>query len=213
MEVDITAQVHKARSMPELKEHLAALKTSIDHGRTEGLRAYFDHIRARYLAADAPETVIAGEMCLGSPIPRSIDLDALFAAVPDFRLIHLVRNPVESFPSFVVRHEMDSDPVKIAGSWLTLNAQVRVFFEQRPELQDQYLMVRYEDLMQNPQEELARVFAFSGLPPQPDVLANQAERWGRNTRPEVGAETRALIESIAAQELQRYGYPLHQKVS
>ncbi len=213
MEVDITAQVHKARSMPDLKEHLVALKGSIDHGRIEGLRAYFHRIRQHYLATDAPETVIAGEMCLGSPIPRAIDLTALFEAVPDFRLLHLVRNPVHSFPSFAVRHEMDGDPVKVAGSWLTLNAQIRVFFEQHPDLRQQYLMVRYEDLIQQPEAELARIFAFAGLPNASEVIANQGERWGRNTRPEVSPQLRTLIETIAGPELQRHGYALSAQVS
>jgi len=206
MEVDITAQVHKARSLPELKPHLAALKSSIDNGRITGLRDYFTYIRNNYLTEENPETHILGEMCLGSPIPRAIDLDALYKAVPDFKVIHLVRSPLESFPSFTVRHEMDSDPIKIAGSWLTLNAHVRTFFDQRPELGNQYLRIRYEDLTQNTEAIMHDVCEFMGIPFDPVMTEHIKQRWVRSTRPETPEDIRALMAQIASSELTTLGY-------
>ena len=206
MEMDITAQVHKARSLPDLKQHLIALKMSIDRGRIQGLKEYFDYIQSNYLPEESDQTLIMGEMCLGSPIPRAMDLDALFQAHPDFKLIHLVRSPLESFPSFAVRHEMDSDPVKIAGSWLTLNAHIRTYFEHHPEKKAQCLMVRYEDLMLDPRPVMDQVCAFLGITYREEMLGNLGQRWGRNTKPEYPDELFQLMQNIAASELEQYNY-------
>ncbi|MEM7369275.1 MAG: sulfotransferase [Bacteroidota bacterium] len=206
MEMDITAQVHKARSLPDLKQHLIALKNSIDHGRIQGLAKYFAHIQTHYLEEGSAQTHLVGEMCLGSPIPRAIDLEALYTAHPSYRLIHLVRSPLDSYPSFAVRHEMDSDPVKIAGSWLTLNAHIRTFFETHPEKQHLCLTVRYEDLMQEPEPIARNVCEFLELEFHPDMLAKLGQRWGRNTKPEYPAEMYELMKQVASSELEKYGY-------
>ncbi|MCB0837126.1 MAG: sulfotransferase [Bacteroidetes bacterium] len=211
MELDITAQVHKARSLPELEKHLKALKTSIDDGRVEGLRKYFQYIQDHYLTSKDPETHLVGEMCLGSPIPRSLDLEALYRGFPEIKLIHLVRNPVDSFNSFTVRHEMDSDPVKIAGSWLTLNAQIRTFFEARPEFKDRCLIVKYEDLLEKPEEILPEVCAFMGLDYEPEMLASVERRWGRNTKSACPEDAQKLIEFVAGPELKSYGYLVNEE--
>lgn len=206
MEMDITAQVHKARSLPELKQHLAALKNSIDSGRIKGLTDYFDYIQANYVPVDSQTTHLVGEMCLGSPIPRAIDLEALYQAHPDYKILHLVRSPLDSYPSFAVRHEMDSDPIKIAGSWLTLNAHIRTFFEAHPDKQHLCLTVRYEDLMQDPKPVVDQVCEFLEVEYHPDMLANLGQRWGRNTKPEYPAERYEMMKQVASSELLRYGY-------
>ncbi|MDP5169151.1 MAG: sulfotransferase [Bacteroidia bacterium] len=206
LELDITAQVHKARSMPDLKEHLAALKESVDAGRIAGLKHYFDHIKREYKQDGASPSHILGEMCLGSPIPRAIDLDAIFKAQPDFKIIHLVRSPLESFLSFSVRHEMDSDPIKIAGSWLTLNAHVRTFFEDHPEFADQCLTLKYEDLMTDLEGEVKRVCAFIDIPFYSELVTKQEQRWGRNTSTDVPQPIQDKMKAVAASELLRYGY-------
>jgi len=206
MELDITAQVHKARSMPDLKKHLAALKGSIDAGRTEGLRSYFQSIQDAYLEKDASETHIVGEMCLGSPIPRDLDLIALFKAWPEFKLIHLVRSPLESFQSFAVRHEMDSDPIKVGGSWLTLNAGIEAFFEDHPQFANQYHMVKYEDLLDKAESTMEKVCEFADLDMDEAIFSQMKQRWGRNTKPETPEAISRHIRRIAEPGLKRYGY-------
>lgn len=206
LELDITAQVHKARSLPELSEHLVALKKSVDAGRVEGLKVYFDHIRENYLDSDSQETHILGEMCLGSPIPRAIDLDAIFKAAPDMKIIHLVRSPLESFLSFSVRHEMDSDPIKIAGSWITLNAHIRTFFEENPQLKDQLLLVKYEELLTDLEGQVKRVCEFVGIPFREEMVTSQEQRWGRNTSTSVPQDIQNIMKPIIASELEQYGY-------
>lgn len=206
LELDITAQVHKARSLPELSEHLVALKESVDAGRIAGLKHYFDHIEQEYLKGDDSQTHILGEMCLGSPIPRAIDLEAIFKAKPDFKIIHLVRSPLESFLSFSARHEMDSDPIKIAGSWVTLNAHIRTFFESHPEFQAQCLVVKYENLLIDLEGEVKKVCDFMEIPYDHTLITSQEQRWGRNSSTDVPVDTQAMMRGIASPELDRYGY-------
>lgn len=208
LDLDITAQVHKARSMPDLKGHLAALQQSTDHGRVQGLKYYFDYIRETYPTEHPDAKVILGEMCMGSPIPREADLDALFKACPDFKLIHLVRSPAESYLSFANRHEMDSNPAKVAGSWIMLNSMVRTYMEKHPELKDQFLLVRYEELMQEPHRLAAEVATFLGLEFEESMVATLGERWGRNTSSKVPEAIQQTILEIASGELSKFGYAL-----
>ncbi|MDW3651062.1 MAG: sulfotransferase [Bacteroidia bacterium] len=206
MELDITAQVHKARSLPELKKHLAALKGSIDAGRVEGLRSYFQSIADNYLEEGGEKSHIVGEMCLGSPIPRALEVEALFKAWPNFKLIHLVRSPLESFQSFAVRHEMDSDPIKVGGSWLSLNAGIQAFFENNPQYAKQYHMVKYEDLLTNADETIEKVCEFTELEVDQSLFSNMKQRWGRNTKPETPASISNQIKMVAETGLKHYGY-------
>ncbi len=204
--LDITAQVHKARSMPDLKDHLKALKESTDHGRVEGLKHYFNSISENYLNSSDQETHILGEICMGSPIPKDPDLEAIYKAFPDFKTIHLIRNPIDSFKSFKVRHEMDDDASKVAGSWLALNARVRRFFEVHPQYSKQYLPVRYEDLIHQPEATIKKVCEFLGLDFEEELLSSFQERWGKGTVATISDQDKESIESIAASELKRYNY-------
>lgn len=204
LDLDITAQVHKARSMPDLKLHLNALHTSTEYGRQEGMRKYFEIVRETYGEYEGDFTHVIGEMCLGSPIPRHLNLETLYAACPDFKLVHLVRSPLESFQSFAVRHELDSDPVKVAGSWLTLNAKIRAFFELHPEFAHNYHRVLYEDLVKDPEPHVRSICDFYGIEFEPEMTAHLSERWGRNTKPETPEAYTKLMKQVAQSELEVY---------
>lgn len=206
LELDITAQVHKARSLPELSQHLIALKESTDFGRIQGLKNYFEQIQNKYELDANSKTHVLGEVCMGSPIPKHPDMDSLYKAFPNFKTIHLVRNPIESFMSFKVRHEMDDDAAKVAGSWLSLNARLRRFFEVNPQFQDNYLLVKYEDLTANPEQEVRKICQFLGLQYEESMVSSIGERWGKGTKPQISKEEKETIEQIAFTELKRYNY-------
>ncbi len=199
LELDNTTQVHKTRSLKELNPHLQALVASIDAGRIAGLRAYIDD----YVRAQSGGTIV-GELCMGTPLPRVPDLAAAYAACPDLRIIHLVRDPVDAFPSFATRHELDGDPVKVAGSWLTANARVRTWLAANAP--DQHCAVRYEDLVADPRAAIAPVCELLGLSVADEMFANVEQRWGKSTAPDIDGDTTALIRSVAASELAQYGY-------
>ncbi len=206
LDLDITAQVHKARSLPELKLHLNALQASTDFGRYQGLRQYFKQIENTYIPKEKEYTHILGEVCLGSPIPKYADLETVYRARPDFKTIHLVRNPVDSFHSFTARHELDDDPVKIAGSWLALNAGIRKFFELNDQFANNYLLVKYEDLIQNTKSEVIRICNFLEIDFEESMVSSVEERWGRSTKPSTSERDRNTIQEIAFSELKKYGY-------
>lgn len=203
--VDLTAQVHKARSLPELSVQLEGLKESVDFGRTQGLRRFFQHARERYLAG-TDKTHIVGEMCLGSPEPRPLDVGSLYAACPDFRLIHLIRNPITAYPSFASRHEMDGDAARIAGSWLTLNGAIRTFFDESPDFADRYLRVRYEDLLDDTESTVEQTCDFLGLSFQTEMLDTLDRRWGRNTDSATPEAATRIITQVAGREMATHGY-------
>lgn len=206
LELDITAQVHKARSLPELKQHLAVLKDSTDIGRIAGLKHYFNTISKDYIGPSDKETHILGEICMGSPIPKDTDMDAIYKAFPEFKTIHLVRNPIHSFKSFTTRHEMDDDAAKVAGSWLALNARLRRFFEVNPKFAGQYHLVRYEDLLENPESEVKKICEFMNLDFESKMLDSLDLRWGKKTIPEISEVDKETIEGIAETELKKYNY-------
>lgn len=210
LDLDITSQVHKARSLPEWEKELDALKASTDHGRLEGLKKYFEMMKAAYKEEGEkgrPSHVI-GEMCLGSPEPRPLDLELLFASCPEFKLIHLVRDPRSNFNSFFTRYEIDGDPVRIAGSWLSLNAGIRKFFEKRPQFRDQYVLVKYEDLMEDPVGTVRSVCENLGLSFEEGMTSDLEERWGKrsNMNKEVPSEVVDTMEELIGDELRRFGY-------
>lgn len=206
LDMDITAQVHKARSLPELKSHLNALKVSTDFGRIQGIKSYFEQIYTTYFDEKKEKTHIIGEMCMGSPIPKYFDVEGVFKAFPNFKLIHLVRNPVSSFNSFKVRHELDDDPVKVAGSWLALNAKIRTFFEINVHLKDQYLIVRYEDLLSDTEREVSKICSFLQLDYEEKMVSEIKERWGKGTSLKVSKQDKKLIKEVAFSELKNYNY-------
>jgi hypothetical protein len=206
LELDITAQVHKARSLPELSQHLKALKESTDYGRVQGLKNYFNQIQNSYELDDPLQTHVLGEVCMGSPIPKHPDMDSIYKAFPNFKTIHLVRNPIESFMSFKVRHEMDDDAAKVAGSWLSLNSRLRRFFEINTQYQKNYLLVRYEDLLETPEKEIRRICEFLNLPFENELMSSFTERWGKGTKPSISEIEKETIEQIAYSELKRYNY-------
>ncbi|MBL6962978.1 MAG: sulfotransferase [Bacteroidetes bacterium] len=206
MSQDNTSQVHKARSLPELNLHLEALISSIDNGRKKGLTDYFSFIQNKYLESVDSKNIILGEICMGSPIPRPVDINLLFKVKPDFKLIHLVRNPVDCFPSFASRHEMDGDAVKIAGSWVTLNSIIRIYFEKNKDLAKQFLLIRYEDLTNNTKNELIKMCKFLQIDFEDNMLDTVNQIWGKSTKSKCGRDKIEVIKSIASNELSYYNY-------
>lgn len=206
LDSDNTTQVHKTRSLPHLAPHLQALISATEIGRRAGLTEYLKAARLGFSATTSGLDWVVGELCMGTPVPRIPDLQALFESCPDLMLIHLVRNPVGCYPSFASRFELDGDPVKVAGSWVTAMACVRTFFERRPDLSHQHRMIRYEDLVSDPKEVLGEVCGFLGLQRDDSMLEDRDKRWGKSTSPDVTTEDRDAILEVASSEMERYGY-------
>lgn len=205
LELDNTTQVHKARSLPEFGPQLRALVSSTDKGRRTGLTEYLSAAQRGFDGADDGKPRVIGELCMGTPVPRMPDLAAIYDAWPDIKLIHLVRSPIACYSSFAVRHELDGDPIRIAGSWVTAAAYMRSFHARRSELARSYLEVRYEDLVASTRETLERVCEFLGLSFDSAMLGSE-HRWGRSTEETILQEVESAILSVAGPELRMHGY-------
>lgn len=200
---DLTAQVHKARSLPELKFHLDNLYESTKIGRVAGLRNYYRNFQTKN---NELRNLVLGESCLGSPNPRHIDLESIYEAYPNMKMIHLIRNPIDSFSSFESRHEMDGDPAKIAGSWVALNSKIRLFFNES--FSNQYLLVRYEDLLFKADNQVKKICDFLEIDFDPAMTNSLDERWGRKSEKIISERQKQIIYSVAGSEMKNYSYNL-----
>ena len=172
--------------------------------------------------------VRAGKPVWGDKTPNyTHSADILARLFPDARFIHLVRD-VRAVASAMKRVEWGTDDVEtLAIKWTlaTLSAD-RVGHV----LADRYLRVRYEELISDPADALARMCAHLGLPFDAAMLEfhrtsnkhtpDKSKVWHQNSMraPNVAkiAEWRSalspaeisLIEGRAAPALDRFGYDM-----
>ncbi|MFP4475808.1 MAG: sulfotransferase domain-containing protein [Desulfatibacillaceae bacterium] len=83
----------------------------------------------------------------------------------DVKVIHVIRNPVSFAVSTVERSKIPGGYKKTFLTWarehLKIAAYTRLFLPRKNRL-----LVRFEDLFENPERELARIQEFMGLPPE-----------------------------------------------
>lgn len=122
----------------------------------------------RYFAEKTPDNLLA--------------FYTLFELFPEARFVHVVRNPLDVVTSYLkVGRRGDKDPVQFpqfhsayfaARTWVrkvsTVWANKDRFCD--PAFQKNYLEIRYEDLVQRPEEETARLCAWLGVPFEPEQL-------------------------------------------
>jgi hypothetical protein len=95
--------------------------------------------------------------------------DRVFAEFPNARIIHMVRDPRDRYASVRARNGQDLSRVGAAtGRWL---ASARAGRRNQARHPDRYLIVRYEDLVQAPDQTMRRVCAAVGLEYSPELLA------------------------------------------
>jgi Sulfotransferase family len=132
-------------------------------------------------------------------------LDALFAVLPDARIVMTHRDPVQTVPSFAsmiralyVLGSDSVDPLEIAAHWggKWARALERAIAE-RAKREDRFLDIHYADLVADPMGELRRIYAHAGLALTAEAEA-QMQRWAveneRDRRP------------VHAYTLEEFGY-------
>lgn len=173
LNLDRTSQVHKSRSLPELKAEFELVKSSVDHARQEGIRNYFE----QKLNATEPNKVCIGALSPGAPEPLTPDMETIHKAFPEIKIIHLVRNPIDCYLSMKSREEMDGDRFKIGPLWSGFNASIRNFGSQHP---DNYYLLKYEDLKSSTGEELKKICDWIGLDYEENMLDSAKNYHGKN---------------------------------
>ncbi|HMI92242.1 MAG TPA: sulfotransferase [Polyangiales bacterium] len=110
-------------------------------------------------------------------------LHALFGArlaqlFPDARFVHLSRDHRDNVRSFRSAAFDLGHPGALAYRWRRYNQEILSLAERAP---GRVLSLRFEDVLQRPQHELARICAFLELEPHPAML--DARRSGPRLRP------------------------------
>jgi hypothetical protein len=144
--------------------------------------------------------------------------EALCEWYPGATIIHLVRDPRDVVASLLCLKWADQNVLGNARLWLRCNLAARRSLH-RP----QYLLVRYEQLVTQPQQELRRICGFAGeeysdamLVPNHDPTADRpwfqraeepvtTERLGK-WRSQLTADQVALIEWLVKPHMQTFGY-------
>jgi len=184
----------------------------------------------RHLAA------VAGNSIALEQTPRNIFYaEHLLALYPEARIVHIVRDPravlasqrnrwrmrqlgAAHIPVFeMLRNWVNYHPITMSKLWNEANQ--RALSLQR---QKRFLLVRFEDLVENPQAETRRICSFLGITFEPTML--NIPRWGSSNiahstrqrgisrevkdlwRECLPAADRSLCEQLTASTMQRFGY-------
>jgi hypothetical protein len=151
---------------------------------------------------------------------------ALFGEFPDARVIHMVRDPRDRYASIANRYDEPSKGIPSAtGRWL---ASVRAGEENLERFPDRYLLVRFEDLLEDPEAVTSRLCAFIGEPFEPEMMqmSGAPEHETGNSsfgdiapksistapigryRTALGPTDVAFIQTVASRPMRRLGYSL-----
>lgn len=144
-------------------------------------------------------------------------LDLVWSVWPDARVIHIVRDPRDQVQS--AYKAWRKDRVRGASRWAEGIAGALSACRNRP---DQVHVLRYEDLVESPEQSLKKVCAFLGLefdaamcqltrPSEQlgdaagctQILAENVEKWRRTLSPLL----QDRIQALCAEGLREFGYP------
>lgn len=161
-----------------------------------------------------------GKQRWGEKTPdHALFAEELLEWYPDAVVIHLLRDPRDVVASLL---DMPSFPNSIAGNanlWLTFNRAAR-----RAHHHPGYFLLRYKDLVSEPEREMHRLCEFLGeayseemMMPKPDPTADRP--WFQRAERPVTTERidswrsrlrepqAALVEWFLGEEMERFGYP------
>jgi hypothetical protein len=153
-----------------IRDHVAHLPDG-EHDYLRALRAYLDVIHAGLLAT-------AGKQVFVDKTPRNLFyIDFIKKLYPETRLIVLTRHPLAVAVSFLEHARKTGTPEDVLEdqvlSLLTAAVQhIAACLRDRPL---PLVHVRYDELVANPEAELARITSFLGLPFEPAMLRYAAD--------------------------------------
>jgi hypothetical protein len=99
---------------------------------------------------------------------------AIWSLFPDALIVHVVRNPIESVASTAAKLALYRDPAAVARGWREFTVANMKTGAQKGS--SHYLRIRYEDLTEDPEIVLARVFAFVGEEFDPTITTDVSRR-------------------------------------
>lgn len=201
---------------PTLEATLAAIRRPGFHGIVEALLESW--------------TASRGKRRWGEKTPHhTFCWRLILEGFPDLKVVHLVRDGRDVALSFRAAPFGPKHVYQAAQHWVRYVTSAE---EAGAALGDRaFLLVRYEDLVDGPEEELRRICAFLGEDYDPRMLnyhggpvvyptdARNSQNLGRpiladtrgRWRSGLSAREQRIFEAVAAEQLERYGYPVVQR--
>jgi len=177
----------------------SALRTFLQ-GLPEGEEAYFEGIRRMfgYLYGRALEE--SGKQYFLDKTPRYyLILRELYRAFPEAHYIILFRNPAAVLCS-VINTWIGTNLFTLYHHGHDLIVAPRLLLEGQALLGDQAMVIRYEDLVQNPQDEVRSLCAQLELDPVPDIVeygVGDVPDWDLGDQREIYHHVRPMAENAA----------------
>jgi len=160
---------------------------------------------------------------------HELHADLIYSLWPEAKCIQLIRDPRDTFASYRRKHT-DWRPETMALSWG--RSTHHALRNSRRFGEDRYLVLRYEDLVENVRGTIARVREFLGLEDDPILYqpTRAGKPWGGNSmfdetfqgvsRRPIGRFRSALssseikvLEAALRGEMERFGYPRESSLS
>lgn len=127
--------------------------------------------------------------------PQNERYAARFAPLGRARFIQLVRDPRATFASLAqIYRSGESEPCDAAEHARAIGRSLRLAIVNARRLADRYLVVRYEDLIARPAEEIERVRRFLDIPADPTLLVPTAGGQAVRANSSFGAGAAGAIE-------------------
>jgi len=134
--------------------------------------------------------------------------DPIFAAFPNAKMIHMIRDPRDRDTAVksITQHRRGKTGWSTA-CWLY---SVGLAWRNQKRYPHNYLVVRYESLLAQPEETLCQVCAFLGEPFMPEMLAvlAEADTAVSPTTPSLTKQEIAFTQSVARRHMLAFGYRL-----
>ncbi len=134
--------------------------------------------------------------------------DPIFAAFPQAKMIHMIRDPRDRNTAVksITQHRRGKTGWSTA-CWLY---SVGLAWRNQKQYPHNYLVVRYESLMTNPEETLRQICDFIGEPFMPEMLAvlAEADTAVSPTAPSLTKQEIAFTQSVASRQMVAFGYHL-----
>lgn len=154
--------------------------------------------------------------------------EAIFAAYPRAKIIHMIRDPRDRYASARSRwKKMTGKAGAGAAMWM---ASAKLARENQQRYPDRYLVLRYESVVAQPEETLRQVCAFLGEPYAPEMLTMEGaprllekggnSSYGKRERGVIASDSVAkyrkvlspaeiaFIQGYCKSEMQEYGYAM-----
>lgn len=146
--------------------------------------------------------------CWGDKTLRIERTEYLLDFWPNARFVALVRDPRAIYASQIRRFPFR----RLRAFSIYFNVHCQVLLRRREERPEQFLIVRYEDLAQRPEETISRILAFSGIESDvgkelvfaeaKSVTSSSCDRW----RDDLENGTVAELESLCFDSMNAFGY-------